>query len=555
MKLILKEYLRSLKERNELDALLPDLLTEMGMIVTSLPQRGTRQNGVDIMAVGKKSKQDDTVFLFSVKDGDLNRTHWNGESDQALRPSIEEIFDVYIPNRIPEEHKNKKIVICLCFGGNILEQVRENVSSYIAQKTTDRISFEEWNGDKVAELIIQHLLKESLLPIGFREELRRSIAMIEEPESSVQYFHSLLKLIEQSGLKTIRKIRLINLSLWVLYSWARNLDNLESIYLSCEKSIFTSWIIIKDIYTQTNKEAKEIKSTFDNVLRTYRKISENYIDKIKPFCHTKYTISANSHYGNHINTNLKLFDILSRFSVYAFWLYFDIQNESDENIKKDLTDKMCNHLDTLQALISNNGILFTPIKDSQIIEISFFIIAFNLSNEEGHIEFLKFYLTNLTNALKNSYNINYLYPVIYEDFEKLLNHSSKNDESYFKEATAGSLMLPSLALISSILNDNVSFKTIQEIQREKLSHCNFQFWFPRVKSENMILKSPDRFHGTCWSNVPVQKEMTGFIKEFEIMLSQNNDLESFSLLKNDLYPILLVACRHYRQPIPLNFLI
>lgn len=31
MKLILKEYLRSLKERNELDALLPDLLTEMGM--------------------------------------------------------------------------------------------------------------------------------------------------------------------------------------------------------------------------------------------------------------------------------------------------------------------------------------------------------------------------------------------------------------------------------------------------------------------------------------------------------------------------------------------
>jgi len=555
MKLILKEYLRSLKERNELDALLPDLLTEMGMIVTSLPQRGTRQNGVDIMAVGKNSNQDDTVFLFSVKDGDLNRTHWNGESDQALRPSIEEIFDVYIPNRIPEEHKNKKIVICLCFGGNILEQVRENVSSYIAQKTTDRISFEEWNGDKVAELIIQHLLKESLLPIGFREELRRSIAMIEEPESSVQYFHSLLKLIEQSGLKTIRKIRLINLSLWVLYSWARNLDNLESIYLSCEKSIFTSWIIIKDIYTQTNKEAKEIKSTFDNVLRTYRKISENYIDKIKPFCHTKYTISANSHYGNHINTNLKLFDILSRFSVYAFWLYFDIQNESDENIKKDLTDKMCNHLDTLQALISNNGILFTPIKDSQIIEISFFIIAFNLSNEEGHIEFLKFYLTNLTNALKNSYNINYLYPVIYEDFEKLLNHSSKNDESYFKEATAGSLMLPSLALISSILNDNVSFKTIQEIQREKLSHCNFQFWFPRVKSENMILKSPDRFHGTCWSNVPVQKEMTGFIKEFEIMLSQNNDLESFSLLKNDLYPILLVACRHYRQPIPLNFLI
>lgn len=555
MKLILKEYLRSLKERNELDALLPDLLTEMGMIVTSLPQRGTRQNGVDIMAVGKNSNQEDTVFLFSVKDGDLNRTHWNGESDQALRPSIEEIFDVYIPNRIPEEHKNKKVVICLCFGGNILEQVRENVSSYITQKTTNSISFEEWNGDKIAELIIQYLLKESLLPVGFREELRRSIAMIEEPEASIQYFHSLLKRIEQSDLKTVRKIRLINLSLWVLYSWARNLDNLESIYQSCEKSIFISWLIIKDIYTQTNKETKEIKLAFNNVLRTYRQVTDSYIDKLKPFCHTEYTISANSHYGSHINTNLKMFDILSRFSVYAYWLYFDIENENDENFKKDLTDKLCIHLDTLQALISNNGILFTPIKDSQIIEISLFLIAFNLSNEEDHIKFLKLYITNLIHALKTSYSINYLYPVIYEDFEKLLNHSSKHDESYFKEATAGSLMLSTLALISSIFNDEASYKIVQEIQKEKLLHCNFQFWFPRIKSESMMLKSSDRFHGACWSNVPTKKDMPEFIKEFEIILAKNEDLKDFSLIKNNLEPILLVAFRHYRQPIPLNFII
>lgn len=382
MKLILKEYLRSLKERNELDALLPDLLTEMGMIVTSLPQRGTRQNGVDIMAVGKNTNQEDTVFLFSVKDGDLNRTHWNGDSDQALRPSIEEIIDVYIPNRIPQEHKNKKVVICLCFGGNILEQVRENVSSYTSQKTTEHISFEEWNGDKIAELIVQHLLKESLLPVGFREELRRSIAMIEEPEASIQYFHSLLKLIEESQLNNLRKIRLINLCLWVLYSWSRNLDNLESIYQCSEKALFISWFIIKDIYANKNKEAKEMKISFENIVRIYRQITKNFIDKFKHFCDKPYAISANAHYGSNANTNIKLFDILSRFSVYAYWLYSDIQNEDDKNLKQKLTDKLCDHLDDLQSLIMNNSILFTPIKDSQIIEISLFLIAFNLSNEE-----------------------------------------------------------------------------------------------------------------------------------------------------------------------------
>lgn len=555
MKLILKEYLRSLKERNELDALLPDLLTEMGMIVTSLPQRGTRQNGVDIMAVGKNTNQEDTVFLFSVKDGDLNRTHWNGDSDQALRPSIEEIIDVYIPNRIPQEHKNKKVVICLCFGGNILEQVRENVSSYSSQKTTDNISFEEWNGDKIAELIIQHLLKESLLPVGFREELRRSIAMIEEPEASIQYFHSLLKLIEKSELNILRKIRLINLCLWVLYSWSRNLDNLESIYQCSEKALFISWLIVKDIYPNTNKEAKEAKISFGNIVRTYRQITENFIDKFKPFCDKQYAISANAHYGSHANTNIKLFDILSRFSIYSYWLYLDRQNENDIDLKQNLTDKICSHLDLLQSFILNNGILFTPIRDSQVIEISLLILAFSLSNEEEHIEFIKLYVTNLINALKTSYGLNYLYPVIYENFDKLLNHSSQYDDGYFKEATSGSLLLPTLALISAIFEDDSSFKIIQEIQKEKLSHSNFQFWFPREKSENMMLRSPDRLHGACWSSVPTQKEKSEFLKEFTTMLSKNEHLKDFSLLKNDLHIILLVACRHYRQPIPLNFLI
>ncbi|WP_291390251.1 MULTISPECIES: hypothetical protein [Acinetobacter] len=555
MKLILKEYLRSLKERNELDALLPDLLTEMGMIVTSLPQRGTRQNGVDIMAVGKNTKQEDTVFLFSVKDGDLNRTHWNGGSDQALRPSIEDIIDVYIPNRIPQEHKNKKVVICLCFGGNILEQVRELVSSYTSQKTTKRISFEEWNGDKIAELIIQHLLKESLLPVGFREELRRSIAMIEEPEASIQYFHSLLQLIEKSALSVLRKIRLINLCLWVLYSWSRNLYNLESVYQCSEKALFISWLIVKDIYPNKNKEATEVRIAFENIVRVYRQITENFIDKFKPYCDKQYAISANAHYGSHANTNIKLFDILSRFSVYAYWLYSDIQNENDQDLKQKLIDKLCNHLDVLQSLILNNSILFTPIKDSQIIEISLFILAFNLSNEEEHIKFLKLYVTNLINALKTSYGINYLYPVIYEDFEKLLNHSSQHDDSYFKEATSGSLMLPTLALISALFEDGPSFKIIQEIQKNKLSHCNFQFWFPREKSENIMLSSSDRLHGACWSSVPIQKNMPEFLNEVQIMLSQNEHLKNFSLLKNNLDPIFLVACRHYRQPIPLNFTI
>ena len=105
MKLIFRSYLASLKEREELDAILPDLLSELGYVVYSRPQRGTTQAGVDIAAVGNDEDGERKVFLFSVKQGDLTRTTWNGNSPQALRPSLEEILDDYIPHRIPSATK------------------------------------------------------------------------------------------------------------------------------------------------------------------------------------------------------------------------------------------------------------------------------------------------------------------------------------------------------------------------------------------------------------------------------------------------------------------
>ena len=46
MKLILSQYIRSLKERDEFDRLLPDLLLAMDYVPISKPQIGVRQFGV-----------------------------------------------------------------------------------------------------------------------------------------------------------------------------------------------------------------------------------------------------------------------------------------------------------------------------------------------------------------------------------------------------------------------------------------------------------------------------------------------------------------------------
>src|SRR5574344_3151202 len=89
MLLIIKEYLSLLKESKELDALLPDLLLVMGHTILSKPQIGVRQNGVDIATIGKDENGIEKLFLFVVKQGDLDRSDWNS-TPQSVRPTMDE---------------------------------------------------------------------------------------------------------------------------------------------------------------------------------------------------------------------------------------------------------------------------------------------------------------------------------------------------------------------------------------------------------------------------------------------------------------------------------
>jgi len=225
MKLILKQYLSSLRERNELDAILPDLLSQLGLNVYSRPGRGTRQDGVDVGAVGSLDGGAEKVYLFSIKPGDLTRRDWLNESPQSLYPSLTEILYAYIPNRLPAEHRGKDIVVCIGIGGDVQEQVRPQLEGFIAKNTTANITFEQWNGDKLAELIQSNFLREDLLPEHARSLLRKSLALLDEPEASYRHFATLIKSLsavdDQNDAKRVTAIRQISICLWILFACPR----------------------------------------------------------------------------------------------------------------------------------------------------------------------------------------------------------------------------------------------------------------------------------------------------------------------------------------------
>ena len=323
MKLILKQYLASLKERDELDAVLPDLLSQMGLNVFISPTRGFKEYGVDIAAVGKVDGDIEKVYLFSVKSGNLTRSTWNGNTDQALRPSIDEIFDAFIPARMPPEHKDKPIVICLCFGGDISSGIRQEVSGYTDRLSRGLISFQEWNGDKLADLLMEHMLKEELLPNNWQSVLRKALALLSEPDVSHKNFKQLVNAIfldiNQAD-QASKALNQLNLCLWVLFTWCRDESNLESAYLSAEYSVLNAWEIAKD-----HSDSSKVKRAFESILDTYHVITDSFLDNcLIPFVEIKHGVSHGISSPCSIDLNLKLFDLLGRLAMKGQWLLFQL---------------------------------------------------------------------------------------------------------------------------------------------------------------------------------------------------------------------------------------
>ncbi len=558
MKLIIRQYLASLKERGELDAILPDLLSELGLNVYSRPGRGTRQDGVDVAAVGKLEDDDtDKVYLFSIKSGDLTRPGWDGNTPQALRPSLNEIRDTYIPNRLPVEHRDKEIVICICLGGEIREEVRQQIEGYIRQFNCERsVTFQKWNGDKLADVIQSKFLREELLPEESRSQLRKALALLDEPEASYRYFADLIRSLGtvegKEDKEQLTALRQMNICLWILYAWARDVDNVESAYLSGEITLLHGWNITKAHAEKSTKVSNSTKETFQSLLFTYHQISYYFLTKtVLPFADRQHALSVAVGGSCDLDINLRMFDILGRLALGGLWTYYLLfgllENEADT--REEITEKLTPYATAVKRLIFNNPTLFLPIKDSQVIDIS---IAVLLLMIEGHSKSeIKSWLDELMQRAIFCHRANGKYPCNIESYADLLDHP-RRDENYLTENTCGSVLYPMVGLWASLYGDEQIFEQVKTIKSDHLQHCNFQLWFPDDTSEQHSYTNIED-HGAVLSDVDISQPLKAFADQIFGECDHSPQCKELSAFKYGVWPLILVACRHYRLPIPIHF--
>jgi hypothetical protein len=556
MKLILKEYLSSIRERDELDVILPDLLSQMGLDVFSAPSVGGRQYGVDVAAVGSIDGKEETVYLFSVKSKDLTRQVWNSGNIQDLQPSLDDILTTYIPTHLPTEHEGKPIEVCLCYGGELKENVRLNVTQYEKKNETDNISFSHWHGEKLSGLIEKNFLREDLLPKEFRGLLRKSLALLDEPESSYQFFKKLINLIlvdYEKPENELKALRQVNICLWVLYSWCRDQGNVESAYLSSELAVLQAWEYVKKYRSDKKKLSISILTSMSSIHQLYQKIAEEFVEeKILDKSSGLHVLSSGINSLNPIDVNLKIFDLLGRISLSGLWSFWHINilasNPETKALSQNLFSKLQVYRRKLISVIANNPILFTPYKDDQAIDIvitSWFLSITNKNNND-----LNNWLINIVSNTSGLFSGGGTYPCTLSSYYELLNHPLPDDQSYLERVTAGSTLYPLISMIAAIHGFSDVYKDVQDIKNNFLRHSNFQVWYASKSTEDGLYNNSVN-HGLTLSDVPVDQSEKEYLKVIFRECEDSNSFDELSAI--NCWPIILTACRHHRNPVPIDF--
>ena len=120
------------------------------------------------------------------------------------------------------------------------------------------------------------------------------------------------------------------------------------------------------------------------------------------------------------------------------------------------------------------------------------------------------------------------------------------------EVTEGSILYPVIALWAAILGEKKVYRRVADFKDKCLSHCNFQLWYPDETTEDNLYTNKD-LHGAAFSTVPIDLLPDEFLSALWDECEQSQYFEKLSAVENGVWPLMLLACRHYRIPVPVHF--
>lgn len=542
MRLVIKQYLANLKESKELDAILPDLITEMGLTPICKPQVGAKQYGVDLAAVGNDpADKIKKLFLFVIKCGDLGRKDWD-TGNQAIRPTLGEIQDSYIQICIALKHENLPIKVILVTGGNLLQDCLIQWNGYTKRNQTDNISYDFWGGDELAELFYTYLFNEHILIPEKQSTFRKVLVLLSDPSYKLNDYYKLFdefvsKITKASSRNNKKKFTICKLILRIAMEWAKNENNYKFAIQMAEYSLLKFYDVIRK--NDLIKKKVFIEEFRDLYLCLYNILIDNN-DKFAHLYSKKNGLHGFSMGQSPEVEALNVYEQLGFLSELGVLIFFELNRYKQEIYLQSLGYIVEN----LKQLLQNHRCLLNPLFDSHHIEV---VMSCYVLLVAGEKEFVNNWLKESIEHIL--YAVNYYgkcYPTCTNNFSELIYENKENKQEHLCSST----LLFYYLRLAALCDDENIYNYICKIIKENFSDTHIQYWYPDVSSEDFIYKT-NISHNTGYSFIV--NKIPDTIKLFNEAINQKKDKEiackDFSCFKNGFTDLLFISNRHFRNPI------
>ena len=390
--LIIGDYLRNLKERNELDILFILLLEQMGfkLIKSAQSSHGQPEYGNDITAIKGKY-----LYIFQLKAGkdakitSQSLTKRNGIFDSIKQAKYVDFKDFSKPNL---KGMGKKII--LVHNGEIDSNANRLLNGFIVKEFSNSNEFERWDIFKLTEFVSKYLFNEYLLVYPeYKNLFKKSLAFIDVPENDFRHFKQLINnMLNDFPIYTPTKFRKListfSMIAMMILHYSKESNNLEPAKECLTFLMLNTWgWILK------NKHENKIvvKREFFKLCLIHFQMVEQFLSKTISIAKGKDGLfSEKGGYFEQIGYPLRSFEYIGYliYQYYSYSFYFRDKIDIDK-IKK-------NFLVLINEIIDNNSSFLRPILDYHSIPI-LMIIKFFIDNDETNFaaDYIKLVLNNL----------------------------------------------------------------------------------------------------------------------------------------------------------------
>jgi hypothetical protein len=347
-------------------------------------------------------------------------------------------------------------------------------------------------------------------------------------------------------------MRRVSIALWMLFVWCRDAGNLESAYLAAELVLLRTWDAARDVLAGNDSRSEPLGIVLQELIDLHIRISDELVvRKLLPHAAVRHGLSAAVRSAAPLDVNLQMFSLLGRIALRGLWQLWTDRFGGDLSpqpqprrgaVAESQADRLA---DGLCALVGCNPTLFSPTNEEQVVDLG---LAFAFLAAHGRREQdLRLWLQETIHRLLFSFSRRSRYPLPDSDYSALAEHQSDPGES-FAASTAASVLIPTLALWSAGLSLTEELGVLAQLNKE-LDHCSMQLWLPGADSEQAIWKTADG-HGMALMDIPVGAgpgEILAFVSR---ECGPSSHFETLSAVAQGIWPLVAVACRHNRLPVP-----